>query len=273
MHVSGAVEQNVSSALELVTLLRAASSRREVAATGANATSSRSHAVYQISTPAGGRLLLVDLAGNEGSIETLYHSSAQMAEAAEINASLMALKNCLHARATGAPHIPFRDSTLTRVLKDALTDREASSAVLACLSPACSHFDLSVRTMAVAVKLTGRDEHAVVKTDNLRNTGVKREGPKKWDGDALATWLSEQPFAENVSLPLGCTGAALMKLTAVRLAAMCGGNREVGQEMFDALREATKTAAANELEMRKQIQAVGARGGSRGFAKAPTAVR
>ena len=40
------------------------------------------------------RLLLVDLAGNEGSIETLYHSKAQMAEAAEINASLMALKTC-----------------------------------------------------------------------------------------------------------------------------------------------------------------------------------
>ena len=45
----------------------------------------------------------MDLAGNEGSIETLYHSKAQMAEAAEINASLMALKSCLHARAIGAP--------------------------------------------------------------------------------------------------------------------------------------------------------------------------
>ena len=86
-------------------------------AAGANATSSRSHAVYQIRTPAAGRLLLVDLAGNEGSIETLYHSKEQMAEAAEINASLMALKNCLHASATSAPHIPYRDSTLTRVLQ------------------------------------------------------------------------------------------------------------------------------------------------------------
>ena len=101
-----------------------------------------------------------------------------MAEAAEINASLMALKTCpmpnaqrpmpmpsaqrptpnaqcpmtndptcyrcLHARATAAPHVPFRDSTLTRVLQDALTDPKATTAVLACLSPACSHLELSL---------------------------------------------------------------------------------------------------------------------------------
>ena len=50
---------------------------------------------------------------------------------------------CLHARATAAPHVPFRDSTLTRVLQDALTDPKATTAVLACLSPACSHLELS----------------------------------------------------------------------------------------------------------------------------------
>ena len=135
------MEQRAASAEELVALLRAASARRETASTGANAQSSRSHAVYQISLRNGGRypnpnpnpnpdpnpspspspnpnpnpnpnrLLLVDLAGNEGSIETLYHSKAQMAEAAEINASLMALKSCLHARATAAPHVPSSNST------------------------------------------------------------------------------------------------------------------------------------------------------------------
>ena len=110
------MEQRAASAEELVALLRAASARRETASTGANAQSSRSHAVYQLSLRNGGRLLLVDLAGNEGSIETLYHSKAQMAEAAEINASLMALKTCLHARATAAPHVPSRSSTTVRLL-------------------------------------------------------------------------------------------------------------------------------------------------------------
>ena len=232
--VSGTVEQRAASAEELVALLRAASARRETASTGANAQSSRSHAVYQLSLRNGGRLLLVDLAGNEGSIETLYHSKAQMAEAAEINASLMALKSCLHARATAAPHVPsrnsttmamgrmhiltgyhhllaayqvpFRDSTLTRVLQDALTDAKATTAVLACLSPACSHFELSVRTMGVSVTLMGRDEQARQEAETLHEVGVRRGGPATWTADELRVWLAERPFAAAVALPDGATG-------------------------------------------------------------------
>jgi len=267
MRVSGTEERVTSDPAQLEEWLRSASARRETGATGANATSSRSHAVYQISTPGGGRLLLVDLAGNEGSIETLYHTKEQMAESAEINASLMALKNCLHARATSAPHIPFRDSTLTRVLQDALTDPKAATAVLACLSPACTHLELSLRTMAVSVKLMGREEAATVGMADLRDVGVKRGGPSKWDGATLAAWVSEQPFAENVLLPHGATGASLMKLTAVRLAPFCGGSAEAAQALFAGLRLAAKEAAAAELQARKEIVAAGSKGSVRGFAR------
>ena len=296
MRVSGTEERVTSDPTQLEEWLRSASARRETGATGANATSSRSHAVYQISTPGGGRLLLVDLAGvprctrarpgacpawprahphtsrplgtgNEGSIETLYHTKEQMAESAEINASLMALKNCLHARATSAPHIPFRDSTLTRVLQDALTDPKAATAVLACLSPACTHLELSLRTMAVSVKLMGREEAATVGMADLRDVGVKRGGPNKWDGATLAAWVSEQPFAENVLLPHGATGASLMKLTAVRLAPFCGGSAAAAQALFAGLRLAAKEAAAAELQARKDIVAAGSKGSVRGFAR------
>ena len=265
------MEQRAASAEELVALLRAASARRETASTGANAQSSRSHAVYQLSLRNGGRLLLVDLAGNEGSIETLYHSKAQMAEAAEINASLMALKSCLHARATAAPHVPsrnsttmamgrmhiltgyyyllaayqvpFRDSTLTRVLQDALADAKATTAVLACLSPACSHFELSVRTMGVSVTLMGRDEQARQEAETLHEVGVRRGGPATWTADELRAWLAERPFAARVALPDGATGASLMKLPLVRLQqGACGGDKEAAQALFDALRAAARTA-------------------------------
>ena len=265
------MEQRAASAEELVALLRAASARRETASTGANAQSSRSHAVYQLSLRNGGRLLLVDLAGNEGSIETLYHSKAQMAEAAEINASLMALKTCLHARATAAPHVPsrnsttmamgrmhiltgyhhllaayqvpFRDSTLTRVLQDALTDAKATTAVLACLSPACSHLELSVRTMGVSVTLMGRDEQARQEAETLHEVGVRRGGPATWTADELRAWLAERPFAARVALPDGATGASLMKLPVVRLQqGACGGDKEAAQALFDALRAAARTA-------------------------------
>ena len=53
------MEQHAASAEQLVALLRAASARRETASTGANAQSSRSHAVYQLTLRNGGRLVRV----------------------------------------------------------------------------------------------------------------------------------------------------------------------------------------------------------------------
>lgn len=155
-HVCGAVEMKIASADELERGLVLAASNRETAATGTNLTSSRSHAVYHIRfTSNSGSLMLIDLAGNEANAETMNHDHELMAEAAEINASLMAVNTCLRARATGATHVPYRDSTLTRVLRDALTDKESHVAMLACVSPACSHLERTVCTLRNAVKLLG----------------------------------------------------------------------------------------------------------------------
>merc|ERR1711959_748964 len=95
----------------------------------------------------GGSLMLIDLAGNEGMIETFNHTREQMAQAAEINMSLMALKNCLQARALRQSRVPFRESVLTRVLRDALTRKEALTACVTCVSPACSHMEHSLNTL------------------------------------------------------------------------------------------------------------------------------
>lgn len=70
----GVQEHEVSDAETLLGLLRAAVSRRETSATGANATSSRSHAVYTLLLPGGGRLTLIDLAGSEAAQESLFHT-------------------------------------------------------------------------------------------------------------------------------------------------------------------------------------------------------
>ena len=42
---------------------------------------------------------------------------AQLAEAQAINSSLSALGTCMNAVATAAPHIPYRDAKLTRLLQ------------------------------------------------------------------------------------------------------------------------------------------------------------
>ena len=72
------------------------------------------------------RLNLVDLAGSEKISKTGAQGSV-LEEAKNINKSLSALGNCISALTTGASHIPFRDSQLTRLLQ--VCARDLSSAV------------------------------------------------------------------------------------------------------------------------------------------------
>ena len=155
-HVHGVTKIVQKTATDLQQALQTAAASRETAATAANATSSRSHAVYHVTLPAsGGSLCLIDLAGNEASAQTFDHDKEQMSEAAEINASLMAVNSCLRARAAGASHVPYRDSTLTRVLRDALVDPKSHLAMVACVSPCSSHLERTTATLKNAVKLLG----------------------------------------------------------------------------------------------------------------------
>jgi kinesin family protein 5 len=68
------------------------------------------------------RLNLVDLAGSEKISKTGAQGSV-LEEAKNINKSLSALGNCISALTTGASHVPFRDSQLTRLLQVRVTAR------------------------------------------------------------------------------------------------------------------------------------------------------
>lgn len=105
---------------ELLQAMAQALSRREVASTGANASSSRSHAIAQLRIGKEGVLTLVDLAGSERKEDSMYHDAKARKEGAEINRSLMSLKECLRVRAERHLdpgkhlHVPYRDSNLTK---------------------------------------------------------------------------------------------------------------------------------------------------------------
>jgi len=253
-HVQGSRVREALTAAELQGLLQEAGTRRETSATGTNAESSRSHAVYQLSTFNGGTLTIIDLAGNEGNIETQYHTKEQMKEAAEINSSLMTLRNCLAARASGKSHIPFRESVLTRVLRDALTMQDAATAVLCCVSPACSHMERSLNTLISAVNLTGHTKPTCPVDEELQEKGIVKGGPHTWDATTLAAWIQEQQFGAQVTLPEGTNGQQIMKLTAARIAPMCGDDKAVAKQVFDGLRVASKEAAQKDRELRQAMK-------------------
>lgn len=133
LHVCGAhvhmTNGHVRNAEELRTITRQAMALRLSEVTERNPISSRSHAVcvIEVVVPASapkstaatavGRMTLVDLAGSERNYETQRMSGAMHKESAEINLALMSLKNCFRAYHRHEARIPYRESTLTKVLK------------------------------------------------------------------------------------------------------------------------------------------------------------
>ena len=96
---------------------------RTVGVTGANADSSRSHGIIQIKIKDSnmkdyGKISFIDLAGSERAADTIDVNKQTKFDGAEINKSLLALKECIRALDQDKKHTPFRGSKLTLVLRD-----------------------------------------------------------------------------------------------------------------------------------------------------------
>jgi len=115
-------------------------STRTVGKTVFNEHSSRSHAVatIHITWEEGGketRLYLVDLAGSERAGQYAL-SAEQLKQGVNINKSLSTMARVITVLASGsAEHVPYRDSTLTWLLSDAITGINARTFMIAAINP------------------------------------------------------------------------------------------------------------------------------------------
>ena len=139
--VPGATELRVHSLRAALGVLRAGAARRHTGAHALNAASSRSHLVIRIALPHEAAtdsaspppmLTIVDLAGSER-VRRTGAAGERMNEATHINSSLSALGNVIAALRTRSPHVPFRDSKLTFLLRDVLQG-PARVVLIACVS-------------------------------------------------------------------------------------------------------------------------------------------
>ncbi|XP_010638747.1 kinesin-like protein KIF18A isoform X3 [Fukomys damarensis] len=164
----GVVVQGLSlhqprSSEEILQLLDNGNKNRTQHPTDANAASSRSHAVFQIylrqqdktasinQNVRIAKMSLIDLAGSERASSTSA-TGARFVEGTNINRSLLALGNVINALAEGKKknqHVPYRNSKLTRLLKDSLGGN-CQTIMIAAVSPSSLFYDDTYNTLKYA---------------------------------------------------------------------------------------------------------------------------
>jgi hypothetical protein len=223
-YVAGAANVAVTSRDDVEALLEAGNAYRTTESTQLNMVSSRSHAVLQLRCATAGqlngKLSLIDLAGSERASKTgvmsssssigrggTQNNSKRLNEGANINRSLLALANCISALAeqarkgsTSATHIPYRDSKLTRLLKDSLGGA-CRTMMIANVSPASDQFDETLNTL----KYADRAKHIRTKKERSPVRG-QRTQPRRFaagSGAAAARSAAVRNAAEREKLSQG----------------------------------------------------------------------
>ena len=171
MRVSGITEYEVKNVEEIMELLILGNENRTTEPTEANDQSSRSHAVLQVlmeqhdasnSQIKTAKLNLIDLAGSERGAVT-QNRGARLLEGANINRSLLALGNCINALAEKSKigsFVPYRDSKLTRLLKDSLGGN-CNTVMITTVSPSHTSIEESSNTLKYASRAKKIKNYAI----------------------------------------------------------------------------------------------------------------
>lgn len=208
VQLAGALEHHITNTADVFNYIEAAASFRRTEMTVKNDASSRSHAIcrIRIEDPANasaedGMLYLIDLAGSEAARDVAKHGAERMRETREINTSLSVLKDCIRGKAEAdasmgsegkkKPYVPFRQSTLTKVLKHVFNPVgtvSCKTVVVACVSACLLDIGASRNTMRYAEMLR-------VPVPQRQAAVYDPEIPMTWSNSQLQDWIES-----NVSI-------------------------------------------------------------------------
>ncbi|GBF89094.1 kinesin-13A-like [Raphidocelis subcapitata] len=210
-------------------LIEEASMRRSTGSTAANADSSRSHSIMQFTLKryiAGGahcrqvgKISFIDLAGSERGADTFDNNRQTRMEGAEINKSLLALKECIRALDSDARHVPFRGSKLTAVLRDSFIGDTARTVMIANISPTASCVEHTLNTLRYADRVkelrkdrAERDPGSVTPgEDPAYYAAVERAAPPALPrGSSGRGWDSQSPYESDFEEEGGGSGAGAL---------------------------------------------------------------
>ncbi|KAJ0006880.1 hypothetical protein Pint_29801 [Pistacia integerrima] len=179
--IVGLQEYRVSDVEMIRELIERGNSTRSTGTTGANEESSRSHAILQLAIKRSvdgneskpprlvGKLSFIDLAGSERGADTTDNDRQTRMEGAEINKSLLALKECIRALDNDQGHIPFRGSKLTEVLRDSFVGN-SRTVMISCISPSSGSCEHTLNTLRYADRVKSLSKGNNPKKDILSST-------------------------------------------------------------------------------------------------------
>lgn len=170
VEMPGLSEKTITNLPDFMKLFYFGEAHRITRPTLMNPTSSRGHSALIVNVRMAprdaalstkvGKLVLVDLAGYERFALTGITTGIAAEEAKKINASLLALGGVVNSLADKQKHVPYRNSKLTRLLRDCLGGSSKSTIVLA-IGPSDKYKQETAGTLyfgfrAMAVKVDAR---------------------------------------------------------------------------------------------------------------------
>ncbi|KAK6914892.1 Kinesin motor domain [Dillenia turbinata] len=217
--IVGLQEYRVSDVETIKDLIDKGNATRSTGTTGANEESSRSHAILQLAIKRSvdghdskpprvvGKLSFIDLAGSERGADTTDNDKQTRMEGAEINKSLLALKECIRALDNDQGHIPFRGSKLTEVLRDSFVG-DSRTVMISCISPNAGSCEHTLNTLRYADRVKSLSKGNNSKKEALSSTLNVKESTtfplssvlpaaSTYEDDVTDTW-TDQNERENL---------------------------------------------------------------------------
>ncbi|KMT00805.1 hypothetical protein BVRB_9g220810 [Beta vulgaris subsp. vulgaris] len=200
--IVGLQEYRVSDVEMIKELIERGNAARSTGTTGANEESSRSHAILQLAIKRSvegaeskpprlvGKLSFIDLAGSERGADTTDNDKQTRIEGAEINKSLLALKECIRALDNDQNHIPFRGSKLTEVLRDSFVGN-SKTVMISCISPSSGSSEHTLNTLRYADRVKSLSKGNNGKKDNMLSSVNLRESTNLPLSSALPAMLKD----------------------------------------------------------------------------------
>jgi Kinesin motor domain len=191
MHVNGIEYFSVSGYKDIINAIETGKNSRSVGCTNVNEYSSRSHSIVTIYIHCNttdnsftSKLNLIDLAGSERICKS-EAEGLRMFEACNINQSLTTLGKVLSSLAGKQPHIPYRDSKLTHLLRDSLSG-DAKTMMIITVNPSPEDVSESASSLSFGARVASVEK-------GKAKQQIKKKKKKTGDCDTENNFTGSSP--------------------------------------------------------------------------------